>query len=75
MNRYPGKETQFSRLENFAYIDGKEAFMEGKTLRANPKLSDDPLFTFWQCGWHDADIEAGNRITNFHPITKQEIAA
>jgi ribosome modulation factor len=53
---------------------GRRARFSGETLESCSYGHLNPLASFWKAGWHDADIELGSRITNFHPTTKQEAA-
>lgn len=54
---------------------GRRARFAGESLESCSYGTLNPLRGFWVAGWTDADIELGNRITNFHPTTKQEKAA
>jgi ribosome modulation factor len=69
------KREPLTRHQLLVYGDGKEARINGQPKGSCPKMSDDPMYCCWLMGWHDADLEAGVRTTNFHPITKQELAA
>jgi ribosome modulation factor len=68
------KSMHITELQQRDYRAGKTARKQGASISACPFVEDEKTCC-WKAGWHDADIEAGNRITNFHPITKQEIAA
>jgi hypothetical protein len=70
------RATEFSTAQERQMLDlGKQAHAAGFPLSACNLSPLNYLRSFWVAGWMDSDIEAGNRITNFHPITKQEIAA
>ncbi len=70
------KTTSFSMAQESQMLDlGRQAHQAGYPITACNLSTLSPLRAFWIASWVDADIEAGNRITNFHPITKQEKAA
>jgi len=54
---------------------GRQAHQAGYPIGSCNLGHLNPLRSFWVAGWIDADIEAGNRLTDFHPTTKQELAA
>lgn len=48
-----------------AYFDGKNARMECRDIESCPE-TDNVKAAWWRAGWHDADMEAGNRWTLQH---------
>ena len=69
------KTSSFSVAQQSQMLDlGRQAHKAGYPLTSCNLSMLNPLRSFWIASWIDADIEAGNRITDFHPLTKQEAA-
>jgi hypothetical protein len=67
------------KLAHFTIQQQQDIRAGGVARKHHIPLGDCPLLdeaqaSCWRAGWHDADMAAGNRITNFHPIAKQEAA-
>lgn len=54
-----------SEYEQVMIETGKEARRSGLDKSECAISEYDPARSFWLAGWHDADMEAGVRITNF----------
>jgi ribosome modulation factor len=69
------RATEFHKAQERQMQDlGRQAYLAGYPKESCNLSTLNYLRGHWLAAWHDADIEAGNRITNFHPITKQEAA-
>jgi hypothetical protein len=58
----------FTRQQYLHYIDGVEARNNDLPVSANPLFEVDEYFCFWNCGWHQADMDKGVRVYQ-GPIT------
>jgi ribosome modulation factor len=69
------KATQFSTAQERQMQDlGRQARLAGFPKDACNLSPLNYLRGHWLAAWHDADMEAGVRITNFHPITTEAAA-
>jgi hypothetical protein len=54
--------SRFTRQQHLYYIDGMEARNTEKPITSNPLFAEDEYFCFWNCGWHQADMDKGVRV-------------
>jgi hypothetical protein len=61
-NKATDRPGRFTRQQHLYYLDGIEARTNGKPVTSNPLFSEDEYFCYWNCGWHQADMDAGVRV-------------